>query len=66
MAPSSCRNGKIVVFSGHKGRKVPVRMTVTVGDLMGQRVFNVMAEPLQIPIGASGCGFGPLSIPVRI
>ena len=64
MAPSSCRNGKVVVLLGHKGREVPVKMTVTVGDLMGQRVFNAMAEPLPIPIGSSGSGFGPLRIPV--
>lgn len=65
MAPSSCRNGKVVVFCGNKGREVPARLTVTVGDLMGQRVWNALAEPLKIPIGTSGGGFGPLRIPVR-
>lgn len=64
MAPSSCRNGKVVVLLGHKHREVPVKMTVTVGDLMGQRVFNAMAEPLKVSIGTSGGGFGPLRIPV--
>lgn len=64
MAPSSCRNGKVVVLLGHKHREVPVKLTVTLGDLMGQRVFNAMAEPLKVPIGISGGGFGPLRIPV--
>ena len=64
-APSSCRNGKVVVFAGHKGREVPMKLTVTLGDLMGQRVWNAMAEPVEIPIGVSGGGFGPLRIPVR-
>ena len=64
MAPSSCRNGKIVVFAGHKGREVPMKLNVTLGDVMGQRVWNAMAEPVPIPIGVSGGGFGPLRIPV--
>ena len=65
MAPSSCRNGKIVVFAGHKGREVPMKLNVTIGDVMGQRVWNAMAEPVPIPIGVSGGGFGPLHMPVR-
>lgn len=65
MASSSCRNGKVVVFAGHKGREVPMKLSVTLGDLMGQRVWNAMAEPVPIPIGVSGGGFGPLRIPVR-
>lgn len=65
MAPSSCRNGKIVVFAGYKGREVPMRLNVTLGDVMGQRVWNAMAEPVPIPIGVSGGGFGPLRISVR-
>ena len=65
MAPTSCRNGKVVVFSGNKGREVPMRLTVTLGELMGHRVWNAMAEPLEVPIGVSGGGFGPLRIPVR-
>lgn len=65
MAPSSCRNGKIVVFAGYKGREVPMKLNVTLGDVMGQRVWNAMAEPVPIPIGVSGGGFGPLRIPVR-
>lgn len=65
MTPTSCRNGKVVVFTGHKGREVPVKLTVTLGDLMGHRVWNAMAEPLEVPIGLSGGGFGPLRVPVR-
>ena len=65
MAPSSCRNGKVVVFNGSKGREVPMKLTVTVGDLMGTRVLNAMGEPLTVPIGTSGGGFGPLRVSVR-
>lgn len=65
MAPTSCRNGKNVVFIGNRGREVPMKLTVTLGDLLGHRVWNVMAEPIEVPIGVSGGGFGPLRIPVR-
>jgi len=66
MAPTSCRNGKNVVFIGNRGREVPMKLTVTLGDLLGHRVWNVMAEPIEVPIGVSGGGFGPLRIPVRL
>ncbi len=64
MAPTSCRNGKVGVFAGHRGREVPMKLTVTLGDFMGHRVWNAMAEPIEVPIGVSGGGFGPLRIPV--
>lgn len=64
MAAASCRNGKIVVFSGYKAQQVPMRLIVTIGDVGGQKVLNAMAEPLLVPIGVSGGGFGPLTVPV--
>lgn len=42
-----------------------MKLTVTPGDLLGHRVWNVMAEPIEVPIGVSGGGFGPLHIPVK-
>lgn len=66
MAPTSCRNGKVVVFTGNKGREVVMKLTVILGDLMGHRVWNAMTEVLEIPIGVSGGGFGPLRMPVRL
>ena len=65
MAQTSCRNGKVVVLIGNRGREVPVKLTVTLGDLLGHRVWNTTIEPLEVPIGVSGGGFGPLRIPVR-
>ena len=65
MAATSCRNGKVVVLIGNRGREVPVKLTVTLGDLLGHRVWNTTIEPLEVPIGVSGGGFGPLRIPVR-
>ena len=41
-------------------------LTVTLGDLLGHRVWNAMTEPIEIPIGVSGGGFGPLRIPVGL
>ena len=64
MAQTSCRNGKVVVLIGNRGREVPVKLTVTLGDLLGHRVWNTTIEPLEVPIGVSGGGFGPLRIPV--
>ncbi|DBA94392.1 TPA: hypothetical protein ACH3X1_001997 [Trebouxia sp. C0004] len=63
MAPTSCRNGKVVVLIGHRGRDVPVKLNVTLGDLLGHRVWNAAVEPLEVPIGVSGGGFGSLRIP---
>lgn len=65
MAAASCRNGKVVVFSGNKGLEVPMKLVVTVGDYASSKVLNAMAEPLQLPIGVSGSGFGPLRVPVH-
>lgn len=43
-----------------------MKLTVALGEVMGHRVWNAMAEPIEIPIGVSGGGFGPLRIPVRL
>ncbi len=43
-----------------------MKLTVTLGDLLGHRVWNVIAEAIEVPIGVSGGGFGPLRIPVRL
>ena len=42
-----------------------MKLTVSLGDLLGHRVWNAMAEPLLVPIGVSGGGFGQLRISVR-
>ena len=41
-----------------------MKLVVAVGDLGGRKVLNAMAEPLLLPIGVSGHGFGPLRVPV--
>ena len=41
-----------------------MKLTIALGEVMGHRVWNAMAEPIEIPIGVSGGGFGPLRIPV--
>ena len=43
-----------------------MRLTVTLGELMGHRVWNAATEVLEVPIGVSGGGFGPLRIPVSL
>lgn len=43
-----------------------MKLTVALGEVMGHRVWNAMAEPIEIPIGVSGGGFGPLRIPVKL
>ena len=43
-----------------------MKLIVAVGDFGGHKVLNAMAEPLLLPIGASGSGFGPLRVPVCI